>query len=330
MAKITCLPDKKSLEVNKLDSILEILLANEIDVAHICGGNARCSTCRIMVLDGIENCSAPTSLERALIKKLDFPVHIRLACQTKVSGDVLIRRMVIDNEDINIVEGQLTDGAIANNQPLALLVATIRGSTNFDEVNFRYDMIHIMSRYFRFMQDIVGKYEGVISNFMGTKIVAVFGVDRPDLAAERATWAALDMLEAATILNDYLEQLSYNPLNLSIGIHYATTVMVPTSIKDANIFTPLGETLNLAGRAEAANQELGSELLVSEAVYEKIKDKATFNQIGNIALTNRLAVSKFKVYEITKMDGIPPIKVGKNQISGSGKNKLLAFFQKFS
>jgi len=337
MAKINSLPDQRYIEINELDTVLEALLADGIDHTHVCGGNAYCSTCRIMILDGIQNCSSPSSAERALAKKLDIPVHIRLACQTKVSGDVTIRRMVIDSEDIDIVESQLAQGAIANDQSVAILVATIRGATNFDEVNFHYDIIYIMSRYFNRMQKVVGEYSGIIPNFMGVKLLAVFGIDkgdadRTDLTVERAVWAGLDMLKAVTELNTYLAQLSYRPLNLSIGIHYGTAVLVPVDATKPNVVTPFGDAANLAGRVEAANREVGSELLVTEEIYKAIKGKAVINRIGIINFASRTSAEAqdIKVYEVTKMNGEPPAKIKRIDESSSHKNKIFSFIQKFS
>jgi len=53
MAKINSLPDQRYIEINESDTVLEALLADGIDHTHVCGGNAYCSTCRIMILDGI-------------------------------------------------------------------------------------------------------------------------------------------------------------------------------------------------------------------------------------------------------------------------------------
>ncbi len=338
MAKINSLPDQRYIESNESDTVLESLLAGGIDHTHVCGGNAYCSTCRIMILDGIQNCSPPTNAERALAKKLELPVHIRLACQTRVSGDVTIRRMVIDNEDIDIVEGQLAQGAIANDQPIAILVATIRGATNFDEVNFHYDIIYIMSRYFNQMQKVVGDYGGIIPNFMGVRLLAVFGIDKAEtnqtdlMTIERAVWAGLDMLKAITELNIYLAQLSYRPLNLSIGIHYGTAVLVPVDPSKPNIITPLGDAANLAGRIESANREVGSELLVSEAIYKLIKDKAVINRSGivNFASGPSPESRDFKVYEVTKMNSETSAKIKKSEELTTRKNKIFSFIQKFS
>ncbi|AFY72817.1 family 3 adenylate cyclase [Synechococcus sp. PCC 7502] len=334
MPQINCLPDKQFVEISDSDTtVLAALLAGGIDHTHVCGGNAYCSTCRIMILDGIQNCSAPTSAERALAKKLDFPVHIRLACQTRVSGDVAIRRMVIDNEDIDIVEGQLAHGAIANDRPVVMLVASIRGATNFDEVNFHYDILYIMSRYFNTMQKVVGDYGGVISNYMGVKMLAIFGISEIDTPVERAVWAGLDMLKALADLNTYLEQLSYRPLQMSIGIHYGTTVLVPVDVNKPEILIPLGDAANLVGRVESANREVGSELLVTEAVYELIKEKAVINRSGTINFAtgaSSTSAKNFNVYEIIKMQGEPPKKVKKAEETTTRTNKIFGFIQKFS
>jgi len=325
MPKISCLPDQRYVDTNQSDTILEALLANGIDHAHVCGGNANCSTCRIMILDGIENCSAPTAPERALAKKLDFPVHIRLACQTKVSGDVSIRRMVIDNEDIDIIENQLTTGALNSDRSVALLVATIRGATNFDEVNFHYDIVYIMSRYFHRMQKVVGEYGGIIPNFMGVRMMAVFGIEEnSNMPIERAVWAGLDMLKAVKELNVFLEQLSYRPLQLSIGIHYGTAVLVPVDATRPNVVTPLGDAANVVGRIEAANKEVGSDLLVSEAVYNQIKASATVARGLNISFGK----SEFKVFEVTAIAGNAP-KVSK-EVTVPAPKRMLSFLQKFA
>ncbi len=325
MSKISCLPDQRYVNTNQSDTILEALLADGIDHAHVCGGNANCSTCRIMILDGIENCSSPTKIERALAKKLDFPVHVRLACQTKVSGDISIRRMVIDNEDIDIVESQLTTGSVNSDRSVALLVATIRGATNFDEVNFHYDIVYIMSRYFHRMQKVVAQYGGIIPNFMGVRMMAVFGVEEnSSMPIERAVWAGLDMLKAVKELNTFLEQLSYRPLQLSIGIHYGATVLVPVDATKPNVVTPLGDAANAVGRIEAANKEVGSELLVSETVYSQVKDQATVARGLNI----NFGKTEFKVYEITAMQGIPP-QVNK-EVSVPAPKRMLSFIQKFA
>ena len=57
MHKIACLPDNARFSIEAGETILEASLRAGIPHAHACGGRARCSTCRIWVLEGLEYCS---------------------------------------------------------------------------------------------------------------------------------------------------------------------------------------------------------------------------------------------------------------------------------
>ena len=83
MMKITCLPDRKEIDVRDGETILEATLRANLAHAHACGGQARCSTCRVWILEGLENCVARSDRERSLADRLRFGPEVRLACQTK-------------------------------------------------------------------------------------------------------------------------------------------------------------------------------------------------------------------------------------------------------
>lgn len=325
MPHINCLPDDVLLESQSTDTILKSLLANDIDHTHICGGKAYCSTCRIMILAGINNCSPPTAAERALAKKLNFPIHVRLACQTKISGDVKIRRMVTDTEDIDIVAEQLESNSIAYDRPVTLVLASICSVTDFDEVNFHYDVLYIMTRYFHKMQKIVKQYDGMITNVMGLKLLAIFSKDDPTTATTKAVWAGLEMLKAVDELNNYLEKLSYRPLHLSIGIHHGPTILVPVEFGKPDAFTPLGDVVNLVSQVEAANLEIGSALLATQAVYHLIQNQVVVGRTGNLRTTPRHSID---LYEITKIHGDRPTSLVKE--ASNKKHKIFSFIERFS
>src|SRR5271157_990671 len=65
MAAITCAPDGKTIPLGPSETILEAVLRADIPHAHACGGRAKCSTCRIAILGGLENCSPRTETEQA-------------------------------------------------------------------------------------------------------------------------------------------------------------------------------------------------------------------------------------------------------------------------
>ena len=102
MPRLEILPDGEAIEALEQETILQALLRHGIAHAHVCGGNARCSTCRFLVLEGLEFCSPRSPKEQRIADRLHFPPAIRLACQTHTSGPMKIRRLIIDDEDIEV------------------------------------------------------------------------------------------------------------------------------------------------------------------------------------------------------------------------------------
>src|SRR5437868_8045034 len=102
MAKIEFQNDQVIEESNLNQSLLEISLKNHIPHMHVCGGTARCSTCRVMVVEGLENCEPRNVHEQALADRKGFEPNIRLACQTHVTGPVTLRRLVLDDDDADL------------------------------------------------------------------------------------------------------------------------------------------------------------------------------------------------------------------------------------
>ncbi|HYJ12972.1 MAG TPA: 2Fe-2S iron-sulfur cluster-binding protein [Thermomicrobiales bacterium] len=73
-----------------------------VDILHRCGGNARCATCRVEVLDGDPSPITPWEESRLAELRSRKPTS-RLACQIRVVGDleVQIRRRLSDNPDMS-------------------------------------------------------------------------------------------------------------------------------------------------------------------------------------------------------------------------------------
>ena len=66
MSKVTFLPDNRECEAPNNLTILEVAKRNNIPHVAECGGEGKCTTCRLLILEGIENCSDETDLEKSL------------------------------------------------------------------------------------------------------------------------------------------------------------------------------------------------------------------------------------------------------------------------
>lgn len=77
----------KEGEIPKGMSILDASEKLGVELRHDCGGFATCSTCRILVLDGVTSLSEIDLDEENMLEEAELPLPFRLSCQTKVEGD---------------------------------------------------------------------------------------------------------------------------------------------------------------------------------------------------------------------------------------------------
>lgn len=68
-------------------SILEIALGNGIEIDHSCGGVCACSTCHVIVREGLDSCSEATEDELDMVDTArGITTESRLACQCVPNG----------------------------------------------------------------------------------------------------------------------------------------------------------------------------------------------------------------------------------------------------
>jgi len=129
MPRIYYLPDEREVEASADETILQASLRGGIPHTHVCGGNARCSTCRVLILEGLACCGPRTAKEEIIASQLHFEPTIRLACQVTVSGEVTLRRLVLDAEDVELTNQLKTTaipGCAGEENRLAILFAILR------------------------------------------------------------------------------------------------------------------------------------------------------------------------------------------------------------
>jgi len=84
--------DRKEVVVNNCSkTVLNHLQDHFLDWMHACGAKGRCTTCKMIVVDGIENLSGFTEAESRYKKRGELRENERLACQAKANGNIVIR-----------------------------------------------------------------------------------------------------------------------------------------------------------------------------------------------------------------------------------------------
>jgi adenylate cyclase len=264
-------------------SILNASLSAGIPHFHVCGGNAKCSTCRVLISEGAESLTMPNKKEQALREKMHFPLNVRLACQTHVHGDgVKLRRIIQDETDIDLYiarDGGEGVETLGEEKEPALLFLDIRNFTRFVEHHLAFDVIHIVRKLFSAFQKIVESNNGVILETTGDGFYAVFGYKEKEKRkrAQFAVQAANEILESLEYLNKtYFLAHFEEKIEVGIGIHIGKVVSGEVKIAFHNRPIVMGFAVNIASRLQNATKEFNNNLIVSEDIYNLLAHRASW------------------------------------------------------
>lgn len=275
MPKVSWPADRRRVECPAGETLLACSLSAGLPLVHACGGQAKCSTCRVMVVEGEDSLSDPTAEERAMADRLRFPPGVRLACQARVRGDVAARRLVTDVEDQALVKGEFDETgprSLGEEKRLAILFCDIRNFTAFAESHPAYDVIHILNRWYARADAAVRAANGRIDNVMGDGFIALFGEARPETASRDAVEAALGLVRAAADFSPWVESQFGSGFRVGCGIHAGDVVLGSVGAGGARRLTAIGDAVNLASRVESETKAAGVDILVSQAIWNEVKD----------------------------------------------------------
>lgn len=81
---------KRTIEDDAGKKLVLALEDDGIDILHRCGGNARCTTCRVEILSG--DPGPILEAEKNILEtKSDISDHTRLSCQIRLKDDLHVR-----------------------------------------------------------------------------------------------------------------------------------------------------------------------------------------------------------------------------------------------
>jgi class 3 adenylate cyclase/hemoglobin-like flavoprotein len=252
-------------------TLLEASIQNRIPHHHQCGARARCTTCRVRILDGLAHVSARTPLEEGVASERGWDEFTRLACQTRVFGDVIARRLLQSPQDVvdlDLDELHGTTGEDEKELEVAILFCDIRNFTSQTERSLPYDVVYFLNGHFAAAAEVILNNNGFIDKYIGDGILAVFGVrnESPAVTCRNAVRAAMGMQDAARRLSPIFERDLGISLRIGIGVHYGPVILGRIGHPGKRQITVIGDTVNTASRIERMTKELDAPILLSESV----------------------------------------------------------------
>jgi adenylate cyclase len=243
-------------------SILEALRDAGLPHASVCGGRARCTTCRVRIAEGLRSLAPPSPVEADALRRIDAAPNVRLACQARPAADVWITPLVPAGADPEVA--RRPGGVQGHEQQVVAMFVDLRGSTALGETRLPYDVVFILNQFFAEMSEALQATGGHYAQFTGDGLLALYGL-HGDIgpACRSALEGAADMRRRIGLLNARLEHELAAPLRIGIGVHAGVAIVGTMGPPAAPIISAIGDTINSAARLENLTKQYGTTLVVS-------------------------------------------------------------------
>lgn len=242
---------------------------------------------------------------RMVTRSITEPVNEMLSAMDRVSrGDFTARVKVVSNDEIGLLgdafnrtirgleerevlrdtfgrymDPKVRDEILSGRIPLdgeykevTVMFADLRDFTPLTASRDPKEVAAILNAYFEAMSRAIQANNGLILQFLGDEIYAVFGAPVPSAThPQDAVKAALAMNAALKTLNT--TQKDTPAIAHGIGIHTGRVVAANIGSADRLSYLLVGDTVNLASRLQGLTRELSATMVVSRETVSRLPDQ---------------------------------------------------------
>ena len=188
------------------------------------------------------------------------------------------------------LEGELRD--------VTILFCDLRGYTTLVEGSEPREVVHFLNEYFTEMEQTIKQHKGIVLQYIGDEIEAVFGApeDLPN-HPEMAVAAALEMRKRLKELNGRRKSAGKSAIAHGVGIHTGKVLAGSLGSPERLTYSMVGDPVNSASRIQDLNKTFGTDILISEDTKKLIKGKDfNLSSLGKVSLKGK--TEDIEVYKI--------------------------------
>lgn len=168
---------------------------------------------------------------------------------------------------------------------VAVLFADMRGFTALSETMKPFQVMELLREFHRRMAAATFRFGGTIDDYIGDAILATFGVSEDGGPhATNALTCAREMLSIMSKWNAERIAGGKDPLGVGIGVNYGPAVVGDIGSERYMDFTVIGDTVNVASRLERLTRSIDTDLVVSQALADKVSDEGAEAESGLVDL----------------------------------------------
>ncbi len=173
---------------------------------------------------------------------------------------------------------------------VTILFSDLRDFTPWVESHSAAEVVADLNAYFTEMDTAIRAHGGLVLQYIGDEIEAVFGAPVPDSGhAEAAVRAALEMRSRLQAWNAKRTEAGKMPLRHGIGIHTGTVIAGNIGSAERLSYALVGDAVNLTSRIQSLNKEFGTHILLSGATRERIASTYPLKPLSAVRVKGRVA-----------------------------------------
>lgn len=207
---------------------------------------------------------------------------------------LLVQQLIRAGKDI---------GPGGERKQLVVLFSDIKGFTSIAERVDANQLMVQVCEYFEVFAQVINQEKGTIDKYIGDSLMAFWGapISEPE-PWNKAARAALHFQDQLAVLNAAWEKQNKPPLHTRIGIHMGEAIVGNVGSSERLNYTAIGDTINISSRLESINKLYKSNIIVSDVVYQLLKDNFQLRMLDCVVVVGR--TKTLYIYELLAENGI--------------------------
>jgi adenylate cyclase len=221
-------------------------------------------------------------------------VAMNAACRTISAFSLYVPKELVRR----IVGSGTFAGRTGQRQVVTALFTDIKDFTTICERSTAEDVVSMLRRYFDLFSQAIRRHEGVILEFVGDGVYALWNAPQPDPAhADHACRCALELRTLIDAFNATQRAAGAPECITRFGIHTGTAVVGSIGAADRLQYAATGDTINVASRLEGLNKQFDTTILVSGEIVAATRGGFAFRPLGSVPVKGR--AEPLAVFELT-------------------------------
>lgn len=183
-------------------------------------------------------------------------------------SDEVVQQILESDEGMQMGGGKRT---------VTIMMTDIRGFSVLSQELDPQDCVRILNNYFGVMTPLIQKYDGVIDEFLGDAILAIFGAPvASDIHAQQAVACAIEMQQAMAEVNHNSQQWGLPAIEMGIAVNTGEVVVGNIGSETRSKYGVVGHHVNLTARIESFT--VGGQVMASEYTVASLAPEVSIAQ----------------------------------------------------